>query len=108
MPVYTIEIGGQAIGVFNAGSKREAQRHVHAGGAIADDLVLFRLLPDEDSARKMVVVREATPIEYNRWQASNAEDKNSDEPMAGYQDDEDELMHLLWLAPVHDPTNEDF
>lgn len=106
MPVYTIEIGGQPIAVFNAGSKKEAERHVlHPGGSIAFDLVLCGLLPDEDSAREMVILREATPIEYNQWQVYRDRERNSDEPIAGHEDDETELMYRKWLVPVDYPTD---
>ena len=67
MPVYTIEIERKVIAVFNAASKRTAERYVHEDQA---DLVLLRFVPDKESLREMVTVREATPIEYNRWQVA--------------------------------------
>jgi hypothetical protein len=74
---------------------------VHGAGGLADDL---KVLESEGKAvwdgAEEISVREATPFEYNQWQANRARTIEPD------LDDEDGLVHLLFLIPIYDPTDE--
>jgi hypothetical protein len=102
MPVYTVALENKPIAVFNAASIREANKLVHEEHGLADDWIV---LESEGKAIwdgiQHFDVREATPIEYNRWQASRAKARE-----AGEDVDDIGMMHLLYLIPVSDPTDD--
>jgi hypothetical protein len=105
MGVYAVGIPGTVIALFNAPSMREAKHYVHDQNGLADDLMV---LESEGKAvwggpKEAITLREATPIEYNQWQASRNRAIESGE----HDPDREELVYLLYLISVRDPTSDD-
>jgi hypothetical protein len=97
--IFAVDVGGRPIAVFNAFSRREAERLIHGKGGLAEEWTALESdgRPVWDGKEKLTL-REATPFEYNRWQASRSKETNFE--------DEEGLLHLLYLLAVHDPTND--
>jgi hypothetical protein len=74
MGVYAVEIRGTVIAVFDAASVHEADHYLRDEGGLAED---WTVLESEGKAIwygvEELTLREATPFEYNRWQASRNE-----------------------------------
>jgi hypothetical protein len=68
---------------------------------LAEDLLILESegKPVWDGIQR-ITVHEATPIEYNRWQVSRAKARDSGEDM-----DEGGTVHLMYLIPAEDPTD---
>ena len=103
MGVYAVDVGGRIIAVFDASSEREAKRHVHGKSGLANDWLVLESdgRPIWDGEQELSL-REATPIEYNRWQAWRTKEIDSGD----YPDEGEELVHLLYFIPVQDPTSD--
>lgn len=102
MPVYAVDVANKTICVFNAASIQEAKSHVLGPDGISEE---WMVLESEGGpiwdGEENLVVREANPFEYNRWQTSRTRARERGEDV-----DDDEVVHLRYLIPVVDPTDD--
>jgi hypothetical protein len=98
--IYTIVIGDRTVAVYNAPSKGEAESYLYDEGGLADDLTVLESegKPILTGPKEAITLREATAIEYNRWQAGRDRESAPDK--------QEGQVHLLFLIPVRDPTSE--
>lgn len=104
MPAYAADVATTTIAVFNAANLEEAKNLVfNREGGLAEDWKILEHdgLPVWDGKERLTV-REATPIEYNRWQVSRDNARQSGENV-----DEEGIVHVLYLVSLEDPTDED-
>jgi hypothetical protein len=95
MPVFAVDVATKTIVVFNAASISAAESAVFEANGLAED---WTVLESEGSpiwnGNEHITVREATPFEYNRWQASRSRARESGENV-----DDEGMVHVVYLVP---------
>jgi hypothetical protein len=98
MQIYTAEIGGRPIAAFNASSLTKAAEIIEDPFILRDQFVVFGLCSEDEE----ISLRSANPHEVAEWTRLNGRAIMLDQ--FGPRDSEDEMLGVVFLVDVVDPT----